>query len=702
MKAIIAEKRSVAREIAQLLNANERKGGYLEGNGYCVTWALGHLVSLGMPEDYGIRGFDKASLPIFPDPFLLTPRTLKKQNQRGYQPDPSALKQLKIIKNVINQCSSIIVATDAGREGELIFRYIYHYLQCNKPFERLWISSLTEKAILEGLKKLQPGSTFEGLYQAAKARSEADWLVGINATQALSIAANQDVYSLGRVQTPTLALICKRFEEHQNFTQKKYWQIQLKHRKEYLDFTSLSKEQWEDKKQSEYILRSIEREGRATVEDVSVNAVKEQSPLLFDLTELQKEGNRKLGLSADEVLQTAQTLFEKRFITYPRTGSKFIPEDLWVEIPELVRILNSVDQFKSAVSTLKFGSFNKHMVNDLKVTDHHGLLITTKLPSALNATEKAIYDMIAYRLLESLSEHCSKEVSHITIKVHHYEFIIKGSKVLNKGWRAIKGILSENESSKYDDINSNNLEETLIELPEFKVADELKISQAKLQKKITRAPKLYSEADLLSVMENAGRSIDNKEQQKAISNIGIGTPATRASIIETLLTRNYIIRKNKSLIPTEKGTKVYDLVKDQKIANVQMTAEWEMALDKIEKGELNSKQFLDDIKNYTADITRELLSLSIQQESVPELKCPKCQHQNLLVRDKIVKCPDDQCNWMQFRMVCGVQLSVEHIASLIINRKTPLIKNMKSKSGKKFEAYIILNENLVSSFEFLS
>ena len=211
---------------------------------------------------------------------------------------------------------------------------------------------------------------------------------------------------------------------------------------------------------------------------------------------------------------------------------------------------------------------------------------------------------------------------------------------------------------------------------------------------------MYSEADLLSAMENAGRSIDNKEQQKAISNIGIGTPATRASIIETLLHRNYIIRKNKSLIPTEKGTKVYDLVKDQKIANVQMTAEWEMALDKIEKGELNSKQFLDDIKNYTAEIIRELLSLSIQEENIPELKCPKCQEQNLLIKDKIVKCPDEQCNWMQFRKVCGIQLSVDHISSLITNRKTPLIKNMKSKSGKKFEAYLILNENLTTSFKF--
>lgn len=696
MKAIIAEKPSVAREIAQFLNANERKDGYLEGNGYCVTWALGHLVSLGMPEDYGIRGFDKASLPIFPNPFLLIPRTIKKQNSKGYQPDPSAVKQLRIIKNVIDQCDSIIVATDAGREGELIFRYIYHYLQCKKPFERLWISSLTEKAIQEGFKKLQPGSAFNGLYEAAKARSEADWLVGINATQALSIAANQELYSLGRVQTPTLALICRRSEDHNNFTKKKYFTIQLKHRKEYLDFTSQSNEQWDDKKQTEQIISSIEREGKATVEDVSVKTIQEQSPLLFDLTELQKEANRKLGMSADEVLQTAQSLYEKRFITYPRTGSKYIPADLWAEIPELVRILNTTEQFKPAISTLKFGNFNKRMVNDLKVTDHHGLLVTTKIPSALTAKEKAIYDMIAYRLLESLSEHCSKKLSHITIKVHHYDFSIKGSKILTKGWRAIKGILSEYNSND----NINNDEEILLELPEMRIGDELKISQAELQEKTTQPPKLYSEADLLSAMENAGRSIEAKEAQKAISTIGIGTPATRASIIETLLSRNYIIRKNKALIPTEKGLTVYNLVKNQKIANVQMTSEWEMALNKIEKGELDSKQFSTDIKDYTSEITKELLSLAIPNENIPQLKCPKCQEQCLLVKDKIIKCPDEQCNWMQFRNVCGVQLSVEQITLLINNKRTPLIKNMKAKNGKKFNAFIVLKDDLGTAFKF--
>jgi len=706
MKAIIAEKPSVAREIAQILNANDKKDGYFEGNGYCVTWALGHLVSLGMPEDYGIRGFDKASLPIFPNPFILTPRKTKQSQSKNYQADPSALKQLKIIKNVFSQSTSIIAATDAGREGELIFRYLYDYLQCKKPFERLWISSLTEKAIQQGFKNLKPGSDFDGLYKAAKARSEADWLVGINATQALSIAANNDVYSLGRVQTPTLALICKRFQENKNFKQKIYWQIQLQHRKDYLNFTSLSNQQWEDRKHAEQILKTIERKGRGTVEDVSINIIKEQSPLLFDLTELQKEANRKLGLSADEVLQTAQSLYEKKFITYPRTGSKYIPEDLWPEVPELIRILNQTDPFKPAISTLKFGNFNKRIVNDLKVTDHHGLLPTTKIPSALAASEKAIYQIIVNRLLESLSEHCSKEVSHIIIKVHHYEFSIRGSKLLHKGWRAIRGLLTDEASPDQDNNSNNNSnnnetpEPQLIELPEFKKGDELKISSTELNEKLTSPPKLYTEADLLSAMENAGRQIEDKEQQIVLSNIGIGTPATRASIIETLITRNYVTRKSKTLIPTDKGGKVYDLIKDQKIANVRMTAEWEMALHQIENRELNAIQFISDIKNYTTEITQEILSLNIPQKNIPELKCPKCQQHNLTIKEKIVKCPDEQCQWILFRMICGIQLSIDQITSLITTEKTPLIKNLKSKNGKKFEAFIILKDDYTTAFEF--
>ncbi|WP_159732216.1 type IA DNA topoisomerase [Sphingobacterium sp. 18053] len=686
MKTIIAEKPSVAREIAGLVGASDKKDGYLTGNGYFVTWAFGHLIGLGMPEDYGISGFDKTALPILPNPFLLTVRKVKKD--KGYTADASALKQLKVIEQLFSRSNSIIVATDAGREGELIFRYIYEYLKCNKPFERLWISSLTEKAIKQGFDNLKDGAAFDGLYQAAQGRSRADWLVGINATQALSIAAGNGIYSLGRVQTPTLALICKRYLENKNFTVKNYWQIQLLHNKELIDFKSLSKTKWEDQKLADDTLKSIQRSETATVTSVETKSVTEQPPLLFDLTGLQKEANKKLNLSAEETLNIAQSLYEKKFITYPRTGSKYIPEDIWAEIPNLVRALQDRETCKQAVAKLRWGRFNKRIVNDLRVTDHHGLLVTDKIPSALNAKENAVYDMIAFRLLEALSQACIKEITDVGLQALHYDFIAKGCKVIEAGWRSIKGSFSDDDTEPVQD------------LPELKKGDELKIKEATVLEKKTKPPVLYTEAGLLSAMESAGKEIENEDERKALQNIGIGTPATRAAIIETLFTRNYIQREKKSLIPTEKGLQVYELVKDRKIADVAMTAEWELALQKIENNEADAEAFQKEMETYASSITNELLQTSIAQNNLPKLVCPKCKSQQLIIRDKIVKCPNEVCNWVQFRNVCGVQIGLADIENLVSKKKTSLIKGMKSKAGKKFDAYIVLNEDCKTSFEF--
>ncbi|TDD74470.1 type IA DNA topoisomerase [Flavobacterium caseinilyticum] len=687
MKVVIAEKPSVAREIAALLGATEKKDGYLMGNGYYVTWAFGHLVGLGMPEDYGISGFQKSYLPILPNPFLLTVRKVKKD--KIYVADTGALKQLKVIEHVINLSEEIIVATDAGREGELIFRYIYEYLKSNKPFDRLWINSLTEKAIRQGLDNLKPGSDFDGLYQAAQGRSRADWLLGINASQALSIAVGNGIYSLGRVQTPTLALICRRYLENRNFSVQQYWQIQVSHTKEFIDFKSLSKNKWQDKKLVENILKSIERNGNTvTVTTVETKSVTEQPPLLFDLTGLQKEANKKLNLTAEETLNIAQSLYEKKFITYPRTGSKYIPEDMWAEIPNLIRALQDMGAFKQAVTKVKWGHFNKRIVNDLRVTDHHGLLITDKIPSALQAKENAVYNMIAFRLLEAISQACTKEITDITLQALHYDFALKGCKILEPGWRSIKGSFSDNDTGPMQ------------ELPELKKGDELKIKDASVLEKKTRPPVLYTEAGLLSAMETAGKEIENEEGRKAMQNVGIGTPATRASIIETLFSRNYIQRGNKSLLPTDKGLQVYELVKDKKIADVAMTAEWELALQKIENNESNAEVFQKEMEIYATSITNELLQTAIVQENLPSLVCPKCKKQQLIIRDKIVKCSDEVCNWVQFRNVCGVHLSITDIESLVNTGKTSLIRGMKSKAGKKFEAYIVLNEKGESSFEF--
>ncbi len=686
MKTIIAEKPSVAREIAGIVGASEKKDGYITGNGYFVTWAFGHLIGLGMPEDYGVSGFDKNVLPILPNPFLLKVRKVKKD--KGYTADTGSLKQLRIIEQLFNKSDSIIVATDAGREGELIFRYIYEYLKCTKPFDRLWISSLTEKAIKQGFENLKNGKEFDGLFHSAQGRSRADWLVGINATQALSISADNGIYSLGRVQTPTLALICKRYLENKDFKVKNYWQIQLLHNKSLIEFKSISTQKWEDKKVANDALIAIQRNGKATISSVEIKSVSEQPPLLFDLTGLQKEANKKLSLSAEETLNIAQSLYEKKFITYPRTGSKYIPEDMWAEIPPLVRALQDRGNCKQAISKMKWGRFNKRIVNDLRVTDHHGLLITDKIPSALNAKENAIYDMIAFRLLEALSQACIKEATDVCLQTLHYDFTTKGCKIIEAGWRSIKGNFSDDDA------------EPLADLPELKKGDELNIKEASVIEKKTKPPVLYTEAGLLSAMENAGKQIENEDERKALQNIGIGTPATRASIIETLFTRNYIQREKKSLIPTDKGLQVYDLVKDKKIADVAMTAEWELALQKIENNEANAETFQTEMEKYATTITKELLQTSIAQNNLPNLICPKCKKHQLIIRDKIVKCQDKVCNWVQFRNVCGVQISIADIESLISKKKTSLVKGMKSKAGKKFDAYIVLNQKAESSFEF--
>jgi len=686
MITIITEKPSVAREIAVMIGATEKKDGYLTGNGYFVTWALGHLIGLGMPEDYGITVFDKASLPILPNPFLLTVRKVNKD--KGCSADTGALKQLKIIEELFNNSDSIIEATDAGREGELIFRYIYQYLKCNKPFKRLWISSLTEKAIKQGFDNLKDGNEFDGLYQAAQARSRADWLVGINATQSLCIAAGNGVYSLGRVQTPTLALICKRYLENASFPVKNYWQIQLSHNKDLIDFKSISKIKWEDKKLAADVLKAIARNQTAIITSQVTKSVTEQPPLLFDLTGLQKEANKKLNLSAEETLNISQSLYEQKFITYPRTASKYIPEDMWAEIPSLVRALQKSKNIKQTLFQMKSGRFNKRIVNDLRVTDHHGLLITDKIPSALNAKENAVYNMIAFRLLEAVSQPCIKEITDLELQVLYYDFTAKGCKIIEAGWRAIRGSFSDDDTAP------------VLDLPQLKKDDDLKIKEACVLEKKTKPPVLYTEAGLLSAMESAGNNVENEDERKVLQNIGIGTAATRAAIIETLFARDYINRDKKSLVPTEKGLMVYELVKDHKIADVAMTAQWELALQKIENNQSDAGTFQKEMENYASSIANELLQTSIAQTNLPKIICPKCKSQELIIRDKIVKCPDEACSWVHFRNVCGVQIAVVDIESLVSKGKTSLIKGMKSKAGKMFNAYIVLNDNAQTSFEF--
>ncbi|MDM1353235.1 MULTISPECIES: type IA DNA topoisomerase [Myroides] len=684
MIVILAEKPSVAREIASLVGAKTKKEGFIEGNDYCVTWAIGHLVSLAMPEDYGFQGFKREALPILPRSYLLLPRKLKKANK--YTSDPGALKQLKVIDTLFKTCSEIIVATDAGREGELIFRYIYQYLNCNKPFKRLWVSSLTEKAIKEGLQNLKVGSEFDGLFRAGHSRSRADWLVGINASQSLTVSMNDSVYSLGRVQTPTLSLICKRYLENTSFKKKLYYQIELVHQKEGILFKSLSHDKWEDKQKAEQALKLIQKQSEVKIEKLETKTIREESPLLFDLTSLQKRANELFGFSADETLSIAQSLYEKKFITYPRTSSKYIPEDLWAEVPTLLKVLSDDNRYSNLLLKLKIARLNKKIVNDVKVTDHHGLLTTDRLPSAINAKEESIYHLIAQRLWETVFEPCVKKQTEVILNVLDYEFSFKSSSIMELGWREVRKELSNND-------------EVIIDLPELKQGETLKIKESITLEKTTRPKALYTESTLLSAMENASKEVEDKSLQSVIKDIGIGTAATRASIIETLLKRDYIIRKAKSLVPTEKGLKVYEIVKDKLISDVLLTAKWESAFKDIEENKTDMEDFHRQIEDYTTEITTELLAIEPVNKT-DHLFCPKCKGHTLQLREKVVKCLNTDCNWVLFREVCGVKLSIDDITDLIQQSKTKILRGLTSKAGKKFDAYLILKEDCTTGFEF--
>ena len=685
MKVIIAEKPSVAQGIASVVGARQRKDGYLMGNGYAVTWAFGHLVGLAMPESYGFSGFRREHLPILPQEFRLVPRQVREG--KVYKDDPGVVRQLGVIRELFDRCESIIVATDAGREGELIFRYVYNYLGCTKPFARLWISSLTNKAIREGLQNLREGSLYDNLYLSAKARSEADWLVGINSSQALSLAAGQGVFSLGRVQTPTLAMICSRYRENKQFVPRKYFQIKVSAAKDGIAFSALSRNRFDDLESATAGLREVEDGGMLAVSSVERREAVQEPPLLYDLTALQKEANGKLDFSADKTLTLAQSLYEKKVLSYPRTGSRYISEDVFEEIPSRITLLQQYPRFAAIASALRDTPLNRRPVDDAKVTDHHALLVTENLPEGLSQDERAIYEMVAARLLEAFSPHCVKEMTEVALSAGGEIFTIKGAVVKSAGWRAVRGEPEE------------EVEETT--LPELQTDETLPLLASETVEKQTKPKPLHTESSLLSAMEHCGREIGDGQLRTAIREAGIGTPATRAAVIETLFARNYIRRDKKNLVPTEKGLAVYDTVKDKKIADVEMTAAWEETLAKIETGEADAPSFRRDIEIYTAQVVAELLSATLDvAPSGEQCTCPKCKESRILFFDKVAKCADVDCGFTLFRNKGGKVLTDKLIVGLVTTGRTPLVKGFRNREGRSFDAALVLNPDFTVGYSF--
>lgn len=626
MKTIIAEKPSVAKEIAHIVGADKREEGYMQGNGYYVTWAFGHLVQPAMPETYGMKGFHAENLPVIPDPFVLVPRQVKTEN--GYKPDAGVLAQIKIIGKLFDSSERIIVATDAGREGELIFRYLYAYLGCRKPFDRLWISSLTDTAIREGLQNLKDGKEYDNLYHAAKARSEADWLVGINGTQALTIAAGRGTYSVGRVQTPTLGMVCERYWEHKRFESKPFWQVHFgvvdADSGNILKFTSANR--WTDKATATDIYNKVKDTGSAIITKVAIKRKVEKAPLLYDLTTLQKEANSQHGFTAEHTLSIAQKLYEAKFITYPRTSSRYISDDVFATLPKLFKNLENHSEYGEKVKLLPGSEdYSKNSVNAAKVTDHHALLITENAAIGLFKDEKIVYDMILCRMIEAFSADCIKDITSVTAQVDHdVEFGISGSIIRQTGWRALSLKEKNNRLDKDADATDNEVKEQVI--PNWQEGQHITLSGCTITEGKTKPKPLHTESTLLAAMETAGKEIEDDTMRQAMKDSGIGTPATRAAIIETLLKREYMVRQQKKLVPTEKGLALHSVVKNMAIANVEMTGKWEAELAKIERGEASADGFTHSIEGYTREITAELLGCDrLFSHKDSGCQCPKCK-----------------------------------------------------------------------------
>ncbi|MDD2502447.1 MAG: DNA topoisomerase III [Clostridia bacterium] len=594
---IIAEKPSVGRDIARVLKCSQKGDGFLYNDSHIVSWAIGHLVTLQEPAEYDMcyKKWSMETLPIVPDKMQLKvlPRTKKQFN---------ILKKLMKDKDV----SSLICATDSGREGELIFRYIYQMVTCKKPFQRLWISSMTDEAIQDGFARLKPGSDYDPLYESARCRSEADWLVGINGSRAFTIQYN-NLLSIGRVQTPTLAILVARQKEIDAFIPQDYWEVLCDFEsyegiwyKEKVSQTKLFK-----KEEAVAIANKVKKK-TGQVLSVSKELKRQLFPQLYDLTELQRDANRRYGFSAQKTLKTAQQLYESRkLITYPRTDSRYLTSDLVSTLPGLLQNLDQVpysEFVKPLLSPAKLPT-GKRLVDDSKVSDHHAIIPTkTKKRVDLPADEEKIYDLIVRRFLAVFYPPYEYEETQIHTEVEKETFYTKGIVEKSLGWKAVyQNRQEESQGVKGQDRKRKDENQPL---PELEEGQTVTAENAKLVSKKTQPPKPYTEATLLSAMENAGRFVEDEELKEQLKNGGLGTPATRAAIIERLLQVAYISRKGKTLIPTEKGRSLIEVVPEE-LKSPETTGKWEKALGSIARGTMKPERFMGSIVRYVDYIVTE-------------------------------------------------------------------------------------------------
>ncbi len=581
MKVCIAEKPSVAAEIARVLGANDRRNGYYEGGGYCVTWTFGHLCELKEPQDYDpvLRRWDFALLPIMPQRF-----SIKLKNDDGIK------RQFSIISKLFSQAESIINCGDAGQEGELIQRWVMQLAQSRCPVYRLWISSLTEDAIREGFATLRPSSDFDSLYAAGSARAIGDWLLGMNATRAYTLryGAKGMVLSIGRVQTPTLALIVQRYKEIANFKPQKFWELKTKYRDVTFSAVSGRFDKPEDGQQALNEVKNFPFQ----VDDIKSKQGKEAPPPLFDLTSLQVECNNKLGLSADETLRIAQSLYESKLTTYPRVDTKFLTDDIYAKVPTILSGLTPYAPLVQPLLQLKKLPKSKKVFNNLKVTDHHAIIPTGTPPrSDLYPNENRVYDMIARRFIANFYPDSTVNLTTVLGSAGKVQFKVNGKTILDPGWRVVYG------NQKIDD----DKDDQQAVLPDFQLHEQGP-HEPSLKEGQTQPPKLYTEATLLRAMETAGKQVDDGELRDLMKENGIGRPSTRAAIIETLFKRKYIAKERKSLVPTVNGIRLIDTISTPILKSVEMTGQWERKLRQIEAGEFSTAQFIDEMRGLVTNV----------------------------------------------------------------------------------------------------
>ncbi|MDR1056450.1 MAG: topoisomerase C-terminal repeat-containing protein [Prevotellaceae bacterium] len=693
MKVVIAEKPSMGKDIARVIGATSGHDGYMEGNSYKVTWAYGHLVELA--HKTATNKWANDPLPLSGD-FILRPK-------------PDVAKQINVIKTLFSEADEIIVATDAGREGELIFRYLYYYLECKKPFRRLWISSLTNEAIKKGFDELKSGREFDNLYFAAKARSESDWLVGVNATRALTLTVNNgEVFSLGRVQTPTLAVICKRYLDNKNFISEPFWSVFLETEKNGIAFKARYGANFKAKSEAEAIRDSITNLPEVLVKTVETKEKKEAPPLLYDLTGLQKAASKKYGITPDVTLKICQSLYENKYLSYPRTGSCYIPDDVFATVPNLIKqckMLNITNTNTSFYDTNP--TFSKNCVNASKVADHHGLLPTDNIPDLekLAKAECSIYKMVVCRLFEAFHERCIKDVTNVVITAGGYDFNAKGIVIKQAGWREVVKLSSKEREEENEENAASETEEEGVNLPVLLAGENLPNKGIEMKEGKTKPSPLFTDATLLGYMETAGKECVDEHEREAMKDCGIGTPATRDAIISNLLDKLYIIREKKKLIPTEKALEVYNIIKEKAIGSAAMTGNWEKQLLDIQKGSLSYDKFMYDIEEFAKQLTSELSTVQVniksQKQAMRELMplCPKCKKQHLRLFEKGIGC-NKECGFVAWRSVAQKKLTDAQLIALIEKEKTPVIKGFTSKTGKQFDARVVLKPDLTTGFEF--